>query len=111
MSGQDQIVQIQQAKELMESANKQFRINGTEYAENEKNYRIALAKKILILKEEGYAATLILDLSRGDEAVAELKQKRDISSTLMNSAQMAVYNYRLEYRLLNEQSRQDMMNG
>jgi len=111
MSGQSQLEQIQVAKELMESANKQFRIHGTEYAENEKNYRIALAKKILLLKEEGYAATLILDLSRGTENVAELKQKRDISSTLMNSAQMAVYNFRLEYKILNSQAQQDMNNG
>jgi len=108
MSGQDQLAQIQVAKELMELANKNFRIHGIEYAENEKLYRVALAKRILILKEEGYAATLILDLSRGTPEVAELKQKRDISNTLMMSAQSAIYNYRLEYKLLNSQAQQDM---
>ena len=108
MSGQTQVEQILKAKELMEEANKQFRIHGIEYAENEKLYRVALAKRILILKEEGYAATLILDLSRGTPEVAELKQKRDISNTLMMSAQSAIYNYRLEYKLLNDQAKTDM---
>ena len=108
MSGQDQLEQIQVAKELMESANKQFRISGTEYAENEKNYRIALAKKILMLKEEGYAATLIVNLATGDEEVTNLRQKRDISNVLMQSAQSAIYNYRLEYKILNDQAKTDM---
>ena len=108
MDGQTQAEQIQVAKDLMEYANKQFRKNGEEHAENEKNYRVALAKKILLLKEDGYAATLILDLSRGDPEVAELKQKRDISQTLMQSAQSAIYNYRLEYKILNDQAKQDM---
>ena len=106
--GQSQIELIQTSKDLMEYANSQFRKHGEEHAENEKNYRVALAKKILLLKEEGYAATLILDLSRGDPEVAELKQKRDISNALMQSAQSAIYNYRLEYKILNEQAKTDM---
>ena len=108
IDGQTQIVKIEQANKMMLEANSQFRIHGTEHAENEKYYRVALAKKILLLKEEGYAATLILDLSRGDEEVAELKQKRDISNALMQSAQSAIYNYRLEYKILNDQAKTDM---
>ena len=107
-SGQTQIEQIKVAKGLMEEANKQFRIQGETHAVAEKEYRVALAKKILLLKEEGYAATLILDLCRGDKVVAELKQKRDIANALMQSAHNAIHNYRLEYKYLNEMARQDM---
>ena len=107
-SGQHQMELILKAKEMMELANKSFREHSLDYAENEKNYRIALAKKIIILKAEGYAATLILDVSKGDEEVAKLKMKRDISSGLMASAQSAIYSYRLEYKTLNEQFKTDM---
>ncbi|MBU5486488.1 hypothetical protein KQI86_19490 [Clostridium sp. MSJ-11] len=48
-----------------------------EYAENEKKYRIALAKEIMKLKAEGLQATLIPDVARGN--VADLKFKRDLS--------------------------------
>lgn len=106
--GQTQLEKISKAKEMMEFAQKEFRIHGELYAEAERDYRIALAKKILKLKEEGFAATLTNDLAKGDEGVANLKMARDIESTLMHSAQNAIYNYRLEYKTLNEQAKQDM---
>ena len=108
MSGQDQLTKIEKSKEMMEFAQKEFRIHGELYAEAERDYRISLAKKILKLKEEGFAATLISNLAVGDAKVAGLRMTRDIEHTLMQSAQNAIYNYRLEYKTLNEQAKQDM---
>ncbi|ENJ9653520.1 hypothetical protein AB2T14_001128 [Clostridium botulinum] len=48
-----------------------------EYAEAEKEYRLALGKEILILREQGIQATLIPDIARGN--VSELKFNRDIA--------------------------------
>ena len=48
-----------------------------EYAEAEKEYRLALGKEILILREQGIQATLIPDIARGN--TAELKFKRDLA--------------------------------
>ena len=44
---------------------------------SERDYRVALAKRVITLKAHGDRATLIPDLARGDEKVAELKLERD----------------------------------
>ena len=44
---------------------------------SERDYRVALTKRIIILKNGGERATLIPDLARGDKKVAELKLERD----------------------------------
>ena len=48
-------------------------------SESERNYRIALATKMLKLKAEGMQATLIPDVARGDKGVADLKFERDVA--------------------------------
>lgn len=52
-------------------------------AEFERVYREALAKEILILREQGTPATLIGDLARGK--VAYLKYERDLAKDLFKS--------------------------
>jgi len=46
-------------------------------AEAEKNYRSALAKEIVKLKQEGQSVTLISDIARGNQA--DLKYLRDVA--------------------------------
>jgi hypothetical protein len=48
-----------------------------DFAEAEKNYRQALGKEIVLLKDEGKPATLIPDIARGN--CAELKFARDMA--------------------------------
>jgi hypothetical protein len=47
--------------------------SGEEYASAYTNYRIALAQKLVVLKDEGYAITLASDIARGDRNIAHLK--------------------------------------
>ncbi|AUN06636.1 hypothetical protein [Clostridium botulinum] len=54
-----------------------------EYAEAERDYKIALAKEILILRESKVQATLIPDIARGN--VGELKFKRDVAEVTYKS--------------------------
>lgn len=61
--------------------NIQYKTLSLEKNKAEKEYRIALAKKMLRLRIEGYPVSLINDLSRGDEDVAQLRLKRDISNS------------------------------
>lgn len=63
-------------KRLNEGANKIYKF-GTSYAEAEKAYRIALAKEIMILREQKMPATLVGDIARGN--LADLKYKRDLA--------------------------------
>ena len=58
---------------------KALRTLGTQYAKSERDYRVALAKKHLELRQSEYPATISGDLARGDEYVADLKMQRDIN--------------------------------
>lgn len=73
---------IKQLKEAIAEMPKKI----IESALSEKNYRIAKAKKILELEKEGKAKTIITDLAKGDEQVADLCYKRDIAKDLLKVA-------------------------
>lgn len=49
------------------------------YSAAERDYKIALQQRILELKTEGYAITLILELAKGTEHIAELRFQRDLA--------------------------------
>lgn len=76
---------------------------GKTLAESERTYRESLAKKILILKAEGYPATLINDLARGDKEVAGLKFSRDVAETSYKAALEGININKIQIKVLEEQ--------
>ncbi|GKX65621.1 hypothetical protein [Inconstantimicrobium mannanitabidum] len=76
---------------------------GREKAEAEQSYRVAKAKEILRLKAEKYPVTLIADLTKGNEKVAELKLKSDIAESAYFTAISATENIRLEIEIIRSQ--------
>ena len=52
---------------------KQLAKTGSEYAKAYTEYRVALAKELVKLKDEGYAITLAGDIARGKPEIARLK--------------------------------------
>lgn len=76
--------EIHESGQRLEKGSKELFNLAKRKAETEKEYRIALAKEILRLKDEGKPATLIPDLARGN--TAELKYERDLAETLWTSA-------------------------
>lgn len=55
---------------------------GYERAKAEYTYRVALAKELLIQRDRGLPATLVNDISRGNEGIAKLKFNRDCADTI-----------------------------
>lgn len=53
-------------------------------AESERDYRMALARKIMELRADGVQATLIPDIARGE--TSDLKFNRDLTRDIFNSA-------------------------
>lgn len=51
----------------------------------EKEYRVAKAKKVLELRADGYPVSVVADLAKGDEHVAELAFKRDCAEGLVDA--------------------------
>ncbi|URZ06459.1 hypothetical protein [Clostridium felsineum] len=94
------IEKIKAAQIALTKGNSEIKTLGIKKAETERNYKIALNKKVLVLKTEKYPATLIQDLSRGDEKVAQLRMNRDIAESAYYTAISASDNIRLEIETL-----------
>ena len=80
------------AKEIFELARQK--------AEAERAYKIALRMEILKLKSEGYPATLINDLARGEEQIAELRFQRDLATEKYKAGVESMKTTRTEASLL-----------
>ena len=60
-------------------------------ARAEAAYRVGLAQEMTRLRVEGFPATLIGDLARGNEAIATLKLERDLATGLVEAAKQNVW--------------------
>jgi len=94
MDGTELMQQIEHYTGLLNKAVPEFKKRGIETARTEKDYRIALRSEFLRLKAEGEKVTIMSDLARGKEDIAELKMQRDIADTLYKSAQEAINIYK-----------------
>jgi len=64
------------SQRLSKGANELFTL-AKEKAEAERDYRLALAKEIVLLKDSGQSVTLIGDIARGN--CSDLKFQRDLA--------------------------------
>ena len=88
---------------LLDNSIKMLRKTGSEYAKAYTDYRVALAKELLILKNDGYAITLAGDIARGKPEIAHLKFE-EISKEAIYKANMESINaLKLEIKIIQEQ--------
>ena len=81
----------------------ELRTTGSDYAKAYRDYRVALAKRLLELKNEGYAITLAGDIARGDKEIAELKFE-EISKEAIYKANIESINVlKLQIKVLENQ--------
>ncbi len=76
---------------------------GKELAAAERDYRIALAKEILIQRDSKVPVTIISDICRGKEEIADLKFKRETLEVLYKSAGERINATKLEIRIVEGQ--------
>lgn len=69
----DLVNELQYKLKQLDKSIKMLRQSGSEYASAYSSYRVALAKELMKLKEEGYAITLAGDIARGKQEIAKLK--------------------------------------
>ena len=87
----------------LDNAIKMLRKTGSDYAKAYTDYRVALAKELLILKNEGYAITLAGDIARGKPEIAKLKFE-EISKEAIYKANLESINaLKLEIKIIQEQ--------
>ena len=103
MNGYDLMEKMASLTSLLDAAVGAFGRRGNDYAAAEREYRIALAEKMLELREQGQPATLVPDLARGDRKIAHLKFDRDAKEAVYKAAQEAIQSYKLQIRITESQ--------
>ena len=76
-----------------------FRHNGMKYCEAERQYQMAKSKEILRLKSEGYPITLIPQIVKGIEHIAELDFNRNAAEIVYKANQEAINIKKLQLRV------------
>lgn len=99
----DLIQEVGAKSALLDTAIRQLGIRGRAYAQAERDYRLAMRKKILEERANGTPVTIISDLCRGDPDVAKLRFERDTALTVYESAKEAIQTYKLQIRILDAQ--------
>lgn len=85
--------------------------NGIELALKEQTYKIQLNQKILKLRSEGIAVTLIDKIAYGYKEVAEKRLERDIALTMYNVAREKINGIKLKIRINEEQIKREWNNA
>ena len=99
----DIVNQINYLQKQLNVSIKALRKTGEDYAKAYTEYRIALAKELLELKNEGYAITLAGDIARGKPDIAKLKFK-EISTEAVYKANLESINaLKIEIKVLSNQ--------
>ena len=90
---------------------KSLRNTGSDYAKAYTDYRVALAKELMILKEEGYAITLAGDIARGKPEIARLKFKEISTEAIYKANQEAINSTKLQIKIIQNQIDKEWTNN
>jgi hypothetical protein len=99
-SGQDLILEFRERRKALIDTVTAMKYVGRQKAKAENVYRKELCKKILIERNKGTPVTIISDVCRGDDKIADLKMERDIKETDYEVCEHMVNAIKLEIRLL-----------
>ena len=99
----DLISEIGAKSALLDAAVKQLGVRGRAYAQAERDYRIAMARKVMEEREKGTPVTIISDVCRGNPEIAKLRFERDCSEVVYKSALEAINAIKLQIKILDAQ--------
>lgn len=92
--------ELEQKNRQLDQALKTLRQNGIALAEAEKNYKEAVSKEALRLRDEGVAVTLINQIIYGMPSISVLRFERDCAEVLYNANQEAINIRKLQIRII-----------
>ena len=103
MDGQNLWAEIQSKRKELGSEIDSLRQAGFQLARNENAYRLELAKFIASARASGIPVTIIDNLAKGEETIANLRMQRDMSEVLYKTAQEKINTIKLELRIIQSQ--------
>lgn len=89
---------------------RQLRKSGEDYARAYKEYRIALAKQLVILKDRNIPATLCGDLARGDEEVADKKFEEIKTEAIYRANLESINSLKIQIKVVENQLEREWRN-
>lgn len=106
----DLINQLNNKSLYLDTQIKSLAINGKEYAKAYTEYRVALAKELVKLKDEGYAISLASDIARGKKEVARLKFEEICKEAIYKSNLEAIQATKLQIKIIQNQIEKEYYN-
>lgn len=97
------INEIEEKRKYLDKAIEKLRTNGIDLAQKEKDYKIALNKKALELRNQEMPVTLINQVIFGYDDIADLRFQRDVAQATYNANQEYINSIKLQLRLLESQ--------
>ena len=97
------IQEIGAKSSMLDAAVKQLGVRGKACAQAERDYKVALAKKIMQEREKGTPVTIMSDICKGDNEIARLRFERDCAEVVYKSAMEAIQSIKLQIRILDAQ--------
>lgn len=95
--------EIEEKQKMLDKAVDNLATNGYDYAQKEKEYKIAINKKALELKDQDMPVTLINQVIYGYEDIAELRFKRDVAKVKYKANLEYINTMKLQTRILSNQ--------
>lgn len=100
--------ELQQKIKELEVSVKSLRKTGSAFAKAEMDYKIALSKEALIMRDSGMAVTMIPLVIYGKENIATLRFNRDVAETIYNANQESINALKLQIRIIEGQIGREM---
>lgn len=99
----DLLNELQNLTKQLSNSLKQLRVNGMKLAEAERDYKIAVNKKALLLRNQDMPVTLISQVIYGYEDIAQLRFLRDSAEVVYNANKEAINTLKLQIRIVESQ--------
>ncbi len=106
----DIVVEISELQKQLNVSLKSLRKTGIKFAEAERNYKMAVSKKALELRDSGMAVTMINLVIYGYEEIATLRFLRDSAEVVYKANVEAINVLKLQIRVLVEQYSREYVN-
>lgn len=103
----DLINDLQNLTKQLSNSLRQLRTNGIKLAEAEKEYKIAVNKKALLLRSEDMPVTLINQVIYGYEDIAQLRFLRDSADVVYKANLEAINTLKLQIRIIENQIKRE----
>jgi hypothetical protein len=99
----DLFTEGQQKMKILDQTLSDLGRRGKAYAQAEKDYRMALAKRLLIERNNKMPTTILVDVCKGHEEVAALKFERDCTEAYYKTCLEGINVLKLEIKMLESQ--------